>query len=134
MERRTVSRATAAAPGQTGHPPIPDSAVKDSGCTGYNYKEAPTVCAEGTGNSHGGSHQMLHDKLEKRMRDHVENNRSSSMSYESYRNHAIMIFYETFPESRCDRKCLRAQFDAHYKCPKDLKAVSGKGGGDSGNF
>ncbi|MDC6258437.1 HNH/endonuclease VII fold toxin-2 domain-containing protein [Ralstonia solanacearum] len=118
-------------PGQTGHHLIPDSAVKDSGCTGYNYKEAPTVCAEGTGNSHGGSHQMLHDKLDTQMRHYQKETRRDSMSYEDYRNHAITTFYETFPESRCDRKCLKAQLDAHYKCSKDLKAVSGKGGGNS---
>ncbi len=115
-------------PGQTGHHLIPDSAVRDSGCTGYNYKEAPTVCAEGTGNSHGGSHQMLHDKLEKRMRGHREKTLSNKISYTQYRDHAIMTFYGTFPESNCSKDCLKAQLDAHYKCPNDLDAASGKGG------
>ncbi|WP_042589118.1 HNH/endonuclease VII fold toxin-2 domain-containing protein [Ralstonia solanacearum] len=116
-------------PGQTGHHLIPDSAVKDSGCTGYNYKEAPTVCAEGTGNSHGGSHQMLHDGLEKRLRGYIEREQSNKISYEKYRNHAIMTFYQTFPESKCNKDCLKAQLDAHYKCSNDLSAASGKGGG-----
>lgn len=116
-------------PGQTGHHLIPDAAVKDSGCAGYNYKEAPTVCAEGVGNGHGGSHQVLHDKLGERMSDYVGKNKGNTMSYGEYRNHAIMTFYQTFPESGCDRRCLKAQLDAHYKCEgKSLKAVSGKGG------
>ncbi|WP_354684936.1 HNH/endonuclease VII fold toxin-2 domain-containing protein [Cupriavidus necator] len=121
-------------PGQTGHHLIPDAAVKDAGCNGYNYEEAPTVCAEGTGNSHGGSHQALHDELDKRMKKHVNTTRSQAITYEDYREHAIKTFQETFPESGCDKKCLRAQLDAHYKCPNDLKAVSGKGGGSSEEF
>lgn len=119
-------------PGQTGHHLIPDAAVKGAGCPDYDYSKAPTVCAEGTGNSHGGSHQMLHDKLDKRMSDFKQAKRQASMPYEDYRRHAIMTFYETFPESGCDRKCLKAQLDAHYKCAgKQLKAVSGKGGAGS---
>ena len=52
-----------------------------------------------------------------------------SRHYEKNRDRAVSSFYETFPESRCDRKCLIAQLDDHYKCSgKDLKAVSGKGG------
>ena len=116
-------------PGQTGHHLIPDAAVKGAGCPGYDYDKAPTVCAEGTGNSHGGSHQKLHDGLERRMNDFKRGSGRDSMPYEKYRDRAVSSFYETFPESRCDRKCLIAQLDDHYKCSgKDLKAVSGKGG------
>ncbi|RZI57111.1 MAG: hypothetical protein EOP37_21745, partial [Rubrivivax sp.] len=115
-------------PGQTGHHLIPDSAVKEAGCTGYDYEKAPTVCAEGTGNSHGGSHQRLHDVLERRMNKYIRDNRSTALSYAEYRKHAMMAFYETFPESRCSRQCLQAQLDSHYKCSgKTLKAASGKG-------
>jgi len=116
-------------PGQTGHHLIPDAAVKGAGCPGYDYADAPTVCAEGTGNGHGGSHQMLHSQLEKKMSAFIEDGGGNSMPYEKYRDYAITTFYETFPESGCDRKCLKAQLDQHYKCDgKKLKAVSGKGG------
>jgi hypothetical protein len=118
-------------PGQTGHHLIPDSAAKDAGCKDYTHGGAPTVCAEGVGNGHGGSHGMLHNKLDERMKDYAEKKKSDTMSYDDYRNHAIKTFQETFPESKCDRKCLQAQLDAYYKCSKNLKAVSGKGGGNS---
>lgn len=115
-------------PGQTGHHLIPDAAVKDAGCPGYDYKQAPTVCAEGTGNSHGGTHQRLHDVLKRRMEKHIRTTRSTAISYPDYRRHAMMAFYETFPESGCDRQCLQAQLDAHYQCNgKTLTASSGKG-------
>jgi hypothetical protein len=122
-------------PGQTGHHLIPDAAVKDAGCPGYDYDKAPTVCAEGTGNSHGGSHQKLHDSLDRRMKKHSETTGKGTMSYDEYRKQAIKTFSESFPESGCDKKCLQAQLDAHYDCGgKTLKAVSGKGGNQAGNL
>lgn len=36
------------------------SGCKDSEGKAYNKKKAPTVCAEGTSHSQGGSHQSLH--------------------------------------------------------------------------
>lgn len=119
-------------PGQTGHHVIPDAAVKDAGCPDYDYNQAPTICTEGTGNGHGGSHQKMHDSLEQRMSNYKRSTSKSTMSYDEYRKEAIKSVSETFPESGCDKKCLQAQLDAHYKCGgKSLKAVSGKGG-DSG--
>jgi len=121
-------------PGQTGHHLIPDSAVKDAGCPDYDYEKAPTVCAEGTGNSHGGSHQGLHDVLAERMQNHVLKHNTTKISYENYRQHAIVAFYRNFPESGCNPRCLKAQLDSHYKCTgKTLKAASGKGG-TTGDF
>lgn len=55
--------------GQTAHHVMPDSyftkkgkrGVPDKGiCKGYNVCEAPTVCVEGAGHSHG-SHGKMHD-------------------------------------------------------------------------
>lgn len=122
-------------PGQTGHHLIPDAAVKDAGCPGYDSDKAPTVCAEGTSHGTGGSHGALHGSLERRMKDFQRISKKSTMSYAQYRNEAIGSFYETFPESKCDRKRLKAQLDSYYKCnDKSLKAVSGKGRSDSGDF
>jgi hypothetical protein len=56
-----------------------------------------------------------------------------TMSYDQYKNKALTTFYKTFPESGCNRNCLKAQLDDHYKCSKDLNAVSRKGGGYGGD-
>jgi hypothetical protein len=102
--------------------------VKDAGCQGYDYEKAPTVCAEGTGNSHGGSHGKLHGLLDDLMDKYRKHrNGGPTMSYSQYQQKALTSFYKAFPESGCNRNCLKAQLDDHYQCSKDLKAESGKG-------
>lgn len=119
-------------PGQTGHHLIPDAAVKDAGCPGYDYAKAPTVCAEGTGNSHGGSHQRLHSRLKTHLKDYSDATGSSNISYKQFRDYAIETFYETFPESGCTKNCLKAQLDAHYNCgSRPLTLASGVGSSPS---
>jgi len=117
-------------PGQTGHHLIPEEMV-GNGCPGYDHEKAPTICVEGTTNTHG-SHGAIHGNLQSRVADY----RSSwfggeELDYDDARNLAVKSFYDTFPESMCSRKCLIAQLDKYYKtkCTKNMKAAAGTAGG-----
>jgi hypothetical protein len=125
-------------PGQTGHHILPDEMTKNGNCPGYTKGSAPTVCVEGANNSNG-SHGMAHQALDRGIQRHRNGwFGSDTLSYGKARDIGVRSVQETFPESKCDTKCLRAQLDAYYKskCNKPLPAVSGlggaKGGGGSG--
>lgn len=117
-------------PGQSGHHILPDEMTKDGGCTGYTKGSAPTICAEGANNSNG-SHGVLHTSLGKGIQKHRKDRLfgSETISYGKARDLGIRSIQETFPESKCDIKCLRSQLDSYYKdkCKKPLPAVDGKG-------
>ncbi len=118
-------------PGQTGHHILPDEMTKDGQCEGYTKGSAPTICVEGATNTNG-THGMAHGALDKRVRDHLDDRLfgGSTLSYGKARDIGIRSVQQTFPESKCDEKCLRAQLDAYYKdkCKKPLPAVSGAAG------
>ncbi|WAC75733.1 hypothetical protein OU995_14020 [Roseateles sp. SL47] len=114
-------------PGQTGHHVLPDEMTKDDNCPGYTKDGAPTICAEGANNSNG-THGSIHRHLEVNINRH----RTSlfggpTLSYGKARDMGIKSIHQTFPESKCDAACLRAQLDAYYKdkCKSTLPAVAG---------
>lgn len=115
--------------GQTGHHIIPDSMVKNAGCPGYKYEEAPVMCLEGTSNLKGwGSHGTAHQILKTSMDEYKADTGSETISYKDAKKQALDAA-EKAGAKRCDRKCLEAQLDEHYKCDgKDLKATAGTGG------
>ncbi|HEY9101211.1 HNH/endonuclease VII fold toxin-2 domain-containing protein [Chitinimonas sp.] len=128
-------------PGQTGHHVMPGEmmgwsenqdkyVVSPPPCPGYEHKEAPTICVEGGTNTHG-THGQVHDVLEKTMDLYTKRKQTDSISYASAREMAITSVQTTFPESGCDRKCLRAQLDSYYDklCKGNVKAASGSNSG-----
>lgn len=119
-------------PGQTGHHVIPDEAAKDA-CSNYSHGGAPTICVEGANNSNG-THGKIHTALDRSVQDHKDGGAfgigaSETISYGKMRDLGIKSVQATFPESKCDTKCLRAQLDAYYKskCTGPMPAKSGAG-------
>jgi hypothetical protein len=119
-------------PGQTGHHVIPREAGQS--CPGYDDKMAPTICAEGVngGNgSHGKMHRALSEKIEKYKEGNIFSGPRNKIDYEDMRDYGIDSIKDVFPESGCDKKCLRAQLDAYYEgiCKNiDMPAAAGVGG------
>jgi len=116
-------------PGQTGHHILPNAMVEDAGCPGYDYKNAPTICLEGAKNgpTHG-SHGMAHDRLKQAMDIYKHETGKDKLSYEDAKKRAIDAVQKA-GAIQCERKCLEAQLDAHYKCAgKELNANAGGGG------
>lgn len=115
-------------PGQTGHHVLPDEMTKDGNCEGYTKGSAPTVCVEGVNNGNG-SHKMIHGNFDKGIQRHVDSffGSKDSISYTKARDVGVSSIQKTFPESKCDAKCLKAQLDAYYntKCKKSLPPLSG---------
>lgn len=102
--------------GQTGHHLIPNTMVKNSAdCKGVTYGTAPTVCAEGTSHSTGGSHGQLHKKIEKLIKDNADTN--GEMTLEKAKDIAVKSHRQVFGAG-CSKKCLMAQLDKYYddKC------------------
>lgn len=116
-------------PGQTGHHVIPDEAAR--ACDDYSRNGAPTMCVEGTngGNgTHGKAHDALLERVENFKNGNVFSGPRENTSYEKMRDMGIGGVQETFPESKCDEKCLCAQLDAYYKnkCNNDMPLAAGK--------
>ncbi|MFK8031235.1 MAG: PAAR-like domain-containing protein [Gammaproteobacteria bacterium] len=110
-------------PGQTGHHLIPDAFFgpkvgtrRTSICSEYDYAKAPTVCAEGTNNSHG-SHGAAHYNLDKHISESTGSilGEGGAISYEDAREAAIKSHRDTFPLSFCSDDCLREQLDNYYE-------------------
>ncbi|MEH6461971.1 HNH/endonuclease VII fold toxin-2 domain-containing protein [Chitinimonas sp. JJ19] len=126
-------------PGQTGHHVMPGEMVGWSEstnkytvdpppCPGYDHAKAPTICVEGANNTHG-THGAVHGVLKKSTEMYKGKKGTNAISYTSAREMAISSVQTTFPESGCDRKCLRAQLDDFYKniCKGNVLAESGGG-------
>jgi len=117
-------------PGQTGHHVLPDAMVSGANCDGYDYESAPTVCLEGTNNHAGhGSHGMAHVNLKASIDRYRTRAKKDTMSYTDAKKHGLDAI-ESAGAGHCDRKCLEAQLDKHYKgcVGKELNADSGSGG------
>ncbi len=120
-------------PGQTKHHLIPSTFMKGSPCgKEYHEEDAPTVCAEGTGHSHG-SHGSMHTGMN--VFGSRKSDSSSNISYQDAREAAIKSHVDTFPLSLCSPDCLREQLDAYYqnmiKCSDDAKLKFKKIGKDN---
>ncbi|WP_404977192.1 HNH/endonuclease VII fold toxin-2 domain-containing protein [Acidovorax sp. PRC11] len=111
------------------------------GCPGYEPSEAPTVCVEGTNNTHG-SHGMAHNALMVELSNFEYPSGSkipkgAEITKESAINAGVSSVRMAFPESGCDERCLKAQLHAFYdrlNCvPKSHPGVdkTGQGGGGS---
>jgi hypothetical protein len=116
-------------PGQTGHHILPNAMVEGAGCPGYDYDSAPTMCLEGAKNGPAhGSHGMAHHRLTKAMDGYKTLTGKDKLPYEDAKKHAIDAVQRA-GAIQCERKCLEAQLDAHYKCSgKELNADAGGGG------
>lgn len=117
-------------PGQTGHHILPNAMVEAANCPGYDYDMAPTICLEGTNNADGhGSHGMAHAKLKSSIDEYKKVTKKDTMSYDDAKKRGLDAVAAS-GAGHCDRKCLEAQLDEHYKgcAGKELKAHSGSGG------
>lgn len=114
---------TACCGSQTGHHLLHEAmfrAKNGNNCTGYKGEDAPTVCAEGTSHSKGGSHQSLHTIYKK---DYNEN-KDSTYTKEKMIDKMVEHHAKAFPMSHCNKKCIRNQLrEGHkdVKCKDDMK-------------
>lgn len=116
-------------PGQTGHHIIPNAMMKGVNCPSYKYRNAPTICVEGTKNgfSHG-SHGKAHENLSKSVYEYKLSTGKDYLSYSDAKRLGIDAAMDA-GALHCDPRCLAAQLDAHYgACDKEnFKAAAGTG-------
>ena len=140
-------------PPQTGHHLIEASALfekRPSGEDGnnlasfpnspqkYNESYAPCVCAEGTSNKLGGTHELMHvlqsaESLKCESKPNITLSDGNTIddrvtTYGKAKKTAINSFQKVFADSGCDPKCIENQLDHyHNKCGIDnnteIKAV-----------
>jgi hypothetical protein len=121
-------------PGQTGHHVIPGAVFEGNPCySSKDHRNAPTICVEGTNNSHG-SHGVAHRELDERIKEYKRAN-GGKISYEDQRDLSVAAIRDA-GASHCNENCLKKQLDEFYKdCnkgkDKNLNAHSGMGGQDA---
>lgn len=128
-------------PGQTPHHLIPDSWVNH--CSGYNYKEAPTVCLEGTSHSMG-SHGECHDIMDAltdktkgaKLPKGAEMESAILQAADSHRRLMEQMGYSEWfgLADFCDKECIEAQLKYYYgkmNCTPNPKKKT-EGGGVKG--
>jgi Domain of unknown function (DUF4150)/GHH signature containing HNH/Endo VII superfamily nuclease toxin 2 len=117
--------------GQTGHHLIYDGMMKNAGCVGYDYKDAPTVCTEGT-NQNVGSHGRIHTKMDEQVQGLADAGKAAGgkMSMDDTIDAAVKSHKEAFPASRCSADCIRNQLNSYYKgkCPNASPSAVDKNG------
>jgi hypothetical protein len=119
-------------PGQSGHHVLPSSMFK--GCKNYKEGAAPTICVEGTNNSHG-SHGVIHEKLGAKLGELIYLDGKpippgAQISKKDAINAGTQSIAESFPLAGCDPRCIRAQLTAFYeKLNCAAKNESGENGG-----
>ncbi|MEO7591523.1 MAG: HNH/endonuclease VII fold toxin-2 domain-containing protein, partial [Byssovorax sp.] len=139
-------------PGQTGHHVMPGSMFgrRSNGtidpafataCTGgYDHNNAPTICLEGTNNTHG-SHGVAHSQLRTRIENYqtkqelakkagIPGANPDRISYADAKKAALDSLKLVAPH--CNPDCLEAQLDAYYEncnkvADKNLKPSYGGG-------
>jgi len=131
-------------PQQTGHHLIEASALHEEGRGGpgcvavkgvHDYSEnmAPCVCAEGV-NQNVGTHGLMHafqsaSAASAPTGDVPLSNQKSlknvkKTTYGTAKKKAIEAMQKTFPDSKCDPKCIESQLDAyHNQCGIDDKTT-----------
>lgn len=98
--------------GQTAHHVLPKAQFEGlAACPGYREQDAPTICVEGTSHKRGGSHQKLHEGVEKLTERRAD--RNGELSYETARDTGIEAVRALYPQ--CSAKCLKAQLDAYHQ-------------------
>ena len=94
--------------------------------SGYKASEAPCVCAKGDRfrHEHGKLHEIQGKAENKAIADANAQggDRNYAWNYATARDIGIQAHKETFPESECSEKCIKAQLDAYHK---DKCKVSG---------
>jgi hypothetical protein len=115
-------------PGQSGHHVMPSSMFKD--CPDYKESEAPTICVEGTTNTHG-SHGHIHRTLGAVLdRDFKGVPNDAKIDKDKAIDAGAQSVKEAFPLSKCDKQCLKAQLDSYYQ---KLKCEPKKASGEAKN-
>ncbi|WP_082516724.1 HNH/endonuclease VII fold toxin-2 domain-containing protein [Acidovorax sp. Leaf78] len=123
-------------PGQSGHHVLPSSMFKD--CPDYKPNEAPTVCVEGTNNTHG-SHGDVHKDMGKELgKLEYPNKQPIPKGAQITKNQAIEAGAKSvksaFAVSGCETRCLEAQLHSFYdklNCmPKNESGQSSGGTAD----
>ena len=117
-------------PGQSGHHVLPSSMFE--GCTAYKEGAAPTICVEGTNNTHGSHghiHKKLGDRLGKVMSIHGHKLQpGAEISKEEAIEAGADSVHEAFPESKCNAACIKAQLRKFYN---SLNCVAHNESGES---
>lgn len=139
-ETAKVFNGNGCCPGQTGHHILPGEMFYDRpNCPKYSrdskpHREAPTICVEGTGNEPTvGTHGAIHERFAEKIKNYrtsgwFQTAERETIDYAEAREMGIDSVRETFPESGCDAKCLRAQLDKFYAgvcSPNTLNARTG---------
>ncbi len=133
-------------PGQTGHHLIPDSWAANGGCSkdsGYHEDDAPVVCAEGVSHSLGGSHQLLHKRLDALVNDFKVKRPGQKLKMEDAIEMAAQSHQETVgeragegPEDKCNKECTKAQLKHYYNklgCEGEFEATTMTAGDNKQN-
>ncbi len=129
---------TGCCPGQTGHHVLPSSMF--SGCSNYKEGPAPTICVEGTNNTHG-SHGDIHRKLKGILDEMKDKNgklipQGAPITKAEAIDAGAQSVKDAFPESDCDIECMKAQLKAFYKklnCTPKKEAGTEEGNGSDTN-
>ena len=102
--------------------------VRLKGLEQYNPDMAPCVCAEGTSQAKGGTHELMHvyqkaDTLAQikgkpQQNFTLENGsviKKPATTYGESRETGIKAFQKVFDDAGCDPDCIRKQLDAYHK-------------------
>ena len=113
-------------PGQTPHHLVPKRGFKE--VAKYNEDKAPCVCAEGFSwhreeaskfPDAEKTHADLHDLQDYRERQKIKAapaaSKGKAMSYAEARDSGLAAHAAIFPESRCNKNCLKEQLDNYHK-------------------
>ena len=112
-----------------------EATVLLAGAQNYNPKLAPCVCAEGTGHSKGGTHELMHVYQKARTLDQIKGEPLQKMplhgggetgphpttTYAQARETGIQAFQKVFGDAGCSEDCIRKQLDAYHKSQCGMK-------------
>ncbi|MDR2153824.1 MAG: hypothetical protein LBE78_02175 [Burkholderiaceae bacterium] len=109
-------RGNGCCPGQTGHHILPEAMFKE--CKNYKHRQAPTMCVEGANNSHA-THGEAHVELSNQLKDIKYKNGKpvpfgKPITVEKAIAAGVESIQRVFPESFCQKACLKAQLRAFY--------------------
>jgi hypothetical protein len=99
-----------------------------AGMEQYNPDAAPCVCAEGTGHSMGGTHELMHVFQKASTLGAIEGQTPTRMplsgggtsdphptqNYQQARDTGTDAFQQVFPDAGCSKECIQGQLDAYH--------------------